>query len=284
MAPHKFRVSDPVSFLDTNNRRHLGFIASLHGNMAEIITDDGLEFRASVYALDFRSGISPQRVYTKNQLKKTQFQVGDAVSFTMTDGRRRSGEIVRMNPKRARIFTEDEFFDVPYMMLDGANSDQTGQQNQARLDAIATRADQFIALHGLSDWRFGFDTADRRIGLCSHSSKTISMSEQFCLVASDEEITDTILHEIAHALVGPEHGHDQVWRAKAKEIGCSGERTCDTTFVPPKYIMSCERCGWHHGRQVRRRGLICKRCQTPVKFEFYTPERWNSMPTHSQEQ
>ena len=39
--------------------------------------------------------------------------------------------------------------------------------------------------------------------------------------ADIDHIRDTILHEIAHALVGPCHGHDAVWRQKAREIGCT---------------------------------------------------------------
>jgi hypothetical protein len=39
-----------------------------------------------------------------------------------------------------------------------------------------------------------------------------------------EEIVDTILHEIAHALVGPRHGHDTVWKAKCTDIGARPER------------------------------------------------------------
>ena len=116
-------------------------------------------------------------------------------------------------------------------VLNSEKSDTIGKAIQNRLDVIATRADQLIAQHKLCDWRFYFDTADGRLGKCSYSNKTISLSEQFCLQASDDEITDTILHEIAHALVGPDHGHDQVWTAKAKEIGCSGERCHDKRFT-----------------------------------------------------
>lgn len=37
-------------------------------------------------------------------------------------------------------------------------------------------------------------------------------------------IRDTILHEIAHALVGPNHCHDLVWKAKCLEIGATPRR------------------------------------------------------------
>ena len=280
MPPHQFKVSDPVSILKSDNQFEHGFIASLRGDMAEVISDSGVEFKTSIYALQYRQGIEPKRVYTRNRIKKFQFCIGDTVTFQNGDENKISGTIVRMNPKRARILAEGEYWNVPYIMLDSEKSDTIGQEIQSRLDAIASHADQLIDKHKLYDWRFYFDTADGRLGECSYSNKTISLSEQFCLQASDNEITDTILHEIAHALVGPNHGHDQVWVAKAKEIGCSGERCHDKRFTEPKYIMTCPSCAWFAGRD-RRRNLVCSQCNTRVSFENYSSERWESLAAKS---
>ena len=276
MPPHQFKVSDPVSILKSDNQFEHGFIASLRGDMAEVISDSGVEFKTSIYALQYRHGVDPKRVYTRNRQKKFQFRVGDTVTFQNRDENKISGTIVRMNPKRARVLADGEYWNVPYIMLNSEKSEAVGQEAQKRLDVIASHADQLIAQHNLCDWRFYFDTADGRLGKCSYSDKTISLSEQFCLQASDDEITDTILHEIAHALVGPHHGHDQVWVAKAKEIGCSAERCHDKRFTQPKFIMTCPNCGWFSGR-VRRRNLVCSHCNTRVSFENYSSERWNSL-------
>jgi len=37
-------------------------------------------------------------------------------------------------------------------------------------------------------------------------------------------IENTVLHEIAHAIVGNEHYHDRVWKECAQRIGCTGDR------------------------------------------------------------
>jgi hypothetical protein len=51
-------------------------------------------------------------------------------------------------------------------------------------------------------------------------------------IVKRSEILDTILHEIAHALVGHKEAHGPVWVAKAKEIGCSGCPTHSMRFHP----------------------------------------------------
>lgn len=42
---------------------------------------------------------------------------------------------------------------------------------------------------------------------------------------NSEDIKDTVLHEIAHAIVGGRHHHDNVWKACCNKIGCRAERT-----------------------------------------------------------
>lgn len=276
MALHKFKVNDPVSFYESGDQVEEGFIASMKGDIAEIVTGNGLEYRKFVYSLQLREGVRPRRVYTTNQRKKSQFLIGDTVEFEKSDGERISGTIIRMNPKRARIRADQQHWSVPYSMLQKIGDSLNGKYNWERLERIAEQADQLIEKHDLTDWRFIFDNANRRGGLCSHSDKIISVSEQYCLHAQDDEIIDTILHEIAHALVGPEHGHDNVWYSKAKEIGCSGNRTHSTVFTTPNYIMRCEICGWFTSRHKRRR-LICKKCRTPVIYEEYSSEHWKSL-------
>ena len=67
--------------------------------------------------------------------------------------------------------------------------------------------------HGLHGWAFRFNRCKQAMGLCVYHRRSIELSIYF--VERDnpvEEIRDTILHEIAHALVGPGHGHDKVWK------------------------------------------------------------------------
>lgn len=102
------------------------------------------------------------------------------------------------------------------------------------MDRVARRACKTLALslfakHGLAGWDFGFHSlSPHRIGNCDHVKQKIHVYGKF--VDDGRDLTDVILHEIAHALVGPKHDHDEVWKAKAIRIGATGEQWW---FEPP---------------------------------------------------
>jgi predicted SprT family Zn-dependent metalloprotease len=126
--------------------------------------------------------------------------------------------------------------------------------------------------HGLSTltWKFAFDNARSRLGYCSHKKKTISLSRNYLKLPEydDEEIRDTILHEIAHGLVGRKNGHNHVWQQKAIEIGCNGERLYHgEAHVMPKYKGTCPRCGKVILRH-RRKTISCSRCDSRFNKEL----------------
>lgn len=92
------------------------------------------------------------------------------------------------------------------------------------IPAALTLGRRLLREHGLGEWSVRTDRAKTRAGVCRFGTHTISLSADLIRLHDESEVRDTILHEIAHALVGPFHGHDEVWRARAVEIGCSGER------------------------------------------------------------
>lgn len=115
---------------------------------------------------------------------------------------------------------------------------------------ILTDADvlarDLMAQYGLTDWgwSFRFDCAKVRLGLCSFRRKTISLSKALVLLNSREEVLDTLLHEIAHALVGVQHGHDLTWKLKARSLGARPEACAPSSAarVEGKYIGECTTC------------------------------------------
>ncbi len=120
--------------------------------------------------------------------------------------------------------------------------------------------------HNLGDWVFEFDRAKRRAGCCKHSKKTITLSEYYVRLNSEEEILDTLKHEIAHALVGSKHGHDDVWKAMCVKIGAKPIRCYDSNAVAmPKgrWTATCKGCTktFHkHRRPKNINGRYCLKC------------------------
>src|SRR5688572_3559603 len=83
---------------------------------------------------------------------------------------------------------------------------------------------ELLKTHNLVDWSLTFNKSTSRLGQCWHFQKTIVLSLMHLNTASLPEMRDTILHEIAHALIGPDgNSHGEKWKQKALEIGCTSE-------------------------------------------------------------
>jgi len=139
-----------------------------------------------------------------------------------------------------------------------------------------------IRQHGLVQWSFAYDHARRRFGSCQPTRKVITLSKHLVFLNDEEQVRDTILHEIAHALT-PGDGHGRRWRAKCLEVGAKPSRcyTDEDVTSPPRrpaaFQMGCERCGWwvDRRRQTRRR-LVCKACRSPVVIRNRNEESVNA--------
>jgi predicted SprT family Zn-dependent metalloprotease len=135
--------------------------------------------------------------------------------------------------------------------------------NYARREQARRLALELMALHGLHDWRFAFNKRKRHLGLCCYEAKTILLSVYLVERNEVEEVRDTILHEIAHALVGPGHGHDRTWKRKCVEIGARPQRCGRADMPRGRWQARCGGCGrqYHRHRRPRRlAGWHCRSC------------------------
>jgi predicted SprT family Zn-dependent metalloprotease len=110
-------------------------------------------------------------------------------------------------------------------------------------------------------WSFEWDRAKRRFGACHTATKRITLSHTLVLLNDEDEVRNTILHEIAHALAGAKAGHGPVWRAQARAIGCDAKRCySDTKVTTPtgRYKAVCPGCGKEH--YMHRRTRTPKSC------------------------
>lgn len=113
-------------------------------------------------------------------------------------------------------------------------------------------------------WRFEFNNRKKSLGLCDQSIKTIYLSTIFTSQLPENIVRNTILHEIAHALVGCENGHNHIWKRKALEIGCTGDRCADLSSegikitMQSKYKATCKHCKKvYHSHRRRKRASSC---------------------------
>jgi predicted SprT family Zn-dependent metalloprotease len=135
---------------------------------------------------------------------------------------------------------------------------------EQRLGEVRRVAVELLTQHGLHDWSFGFNRGKRTMGLCLYGSRTIELSVHFVERNSPEVIRDTLLHEIAHALVGPGHGHDTLWKSKCCEIGAVPERLSFEVNMPEgRWQARCGQCGLLHHRHRKPKwmnGWYCSHC------------------------
>jgi predicted SprT family Zn-dependent metalloprotease len=132
-----------------------------------------------------------------------------------------------------------------------------------RRAAVRQSALELMARHGLRDWTFAFNRRKRALGLCHYETRTIELSIYLVDKNGPEEIWDTLLHEIAHALVGPGHGHDAVWKKKCLEIGAKPLRCGQADMPSGRWQARCESCGTHfsrHRKPKRLQGWFCRTC------------------------
>ena len=120
-------------------------------------------------------------------------------------------------------------------------------------------ASGLMARHGLTGWRLTFDHAKTRAGVCRFADKEIGLSRALVRLYSPDQVTETVLHEIAHALAGPRHGHDRVWRATALRIGCSGTR-CIADDAPKIDGAWVGVCPAGHRTTAHRRPIRVRSC------------------------
>ena len=121
-----------------------------------------------------------------------------------------------------------------------------------------------------SGWHVEFDLAPKRAGQCLYKEQRIQLSVGHCLKADPAEVRNTVLHEVAHALAGPGHHHDEYWKKIAREIGCTAERCTTVKHSAGRWIGRCGCGGRTYERQrltARTRHSICTRCHQQVRWE-----------------
>lgn len=130
--------------------------------------------------------------------------------------------------------------------------------NKTQATALAC---SLVSQHLPNDWKFDWNNRKSALGVCNYRKKTIFLSTYFLNRIPDEEIEDTILHEIAHALAGICYGatgHGKEWKQICREIGAKPQR-CHSGEVKNhtyRYTIKCPKCGHKSGRHRFNRATL----------------------------
>jgi len=141
-------------------------------------------------------------------------------------------------------------------------------------------ARQLMDQHGVTadGWVFAWSNGKRQLG-CAQvrrrrdprtrkivETKSIKLSRHLVRLNDEDEVRDTILHEIAHAIAGIEHGHDATWKAVCRRIGARPQRLAgeEVNVVEARYTLMCGTCdkalGKRH-RRIRKERLAISYCR-----------------------
>ena len=206
----------------TNARGHAerGHVVEGGRRYATVLREDGARWRIPWESLLVEDRARLRTIVTDLDRAQARFEIGDDVIFTTRNGSTKRGAIEKLNPKRARVRCSEQRWDVPYVAL-RHRSEPDRERGAARLAVVAKEARALMDAHGLQEWTLRFSPAQRRLGACLERPNIIEVARWHAAHGEPREVTDTILHEIAHAIAGVKAGHGPAWKAVAKRIGAT---------------------------------------------------------------
>ena len=198
------------------------------------------------------------------------------IRFAGPEGREHRATVTSIRSRSAHAIDDAGVeWNIPYSAVLSVDYTPEYERTLGQIETLGNRlVSSFQANGTLPDgWTFGFDLATSRAGVCRYVEQRIDLSVSYCLAATRAEVQDTVLHEIAHAIVGPRHNHDAVWKRKAREIGCAGERCHRVQHSAPRWVGECG-CGQQWYRQILQRRIMrnraCTKCNGVIKWRRNT--------------
>ena len=126
--------------------------------------------------------------------------------------------------------------------------------------------------YNLEEWKFKINKGKVLLGYCNAKNKTISLSKHFLNYNDFFLIKMIFFHELAHAIVGCENGHNKVWQRMSEKLGGSTTRMLrHPNLIMPlhKYTAKCKKCGLEYNKYnkpFKNYVYICKKCNRLIKF------------------
>ena len=200
------------------------------------------------------------------------FPPGTEVSFTTKTGALH-GTVQQLLPRRARVATRREgLWNVSYGAMRRLAPAPAPAMSLREVEALGAR---LIRKHEVENglkkgWKFGFDLArvrGRRMQVRGEAN--LAFGDVLLEGIQRGDCWTRFCHEIAHAIAGPTHRHDDTWKTVARRIGCTANRCHQVDHTPPRWQGHCG-CGqeWKRQRLTRRaRTGYCPKCKKRIAWE-----------------
>ena len=101
-----------------------------------------------------------------------------------------------------------------------------------------TLANKLLKQHNLKGWKIEFFKSIGKLKCCYGQCNCLKKIIQISTANTKETIKDTILHEIAHALVGRSENHNLVWQLEALKLGADANYTRNYVLTEMSKIAS----------------------------------------------
>ena len=149
--PRLLSIGSAVRFTHNGVTIH-GHLLQRQGRrrFAKVIDNEERTWRVPESALKDTGGGRRTTMVTPHDEARAYYRLGDRVAFLGLDGPMR-GEIVKLNPKRARVRCGEACWNVPYGLL-GVAEGQAARNGPERLNCIAGMARRLMDEHGLTGW------------------------------------------------------------------------------------------------------------------------------------
>jgi predicted SprT family Zn-dependent metalloprotease len=141
-----------------------------------------------------------------------------------------------------------------------------------KLEAALLKAVHLMSKSGLSDWKININNKRSILAETWYRTKTIMFSKHFVMVATEDQFVGVTYHEIAHALVGKGHGHDEEFKKLCTEISPNAEYSRSSVNIGVsirKFLLECPDCGYKgstNSKKDRYCGVCWKNKKEAVLF------------------
>lgn len=131
---------------------------------------------------------------------------------------------------------------------------------------------EYINKVWLYNWKIKVSEKQKRsLGLCDQTNKELRFSKFLIENETELEIKNTLIHEVAHAMVGNKEWHWRKWIEMAKFLWLKNPKTYNTSAKQPPwlYIMQCPNCKEEisYFKKVKKTWKGCLNCC--VKFNYW---------------